>query len=116
MISDELAELAATLRADLDDRHLRVALVWTFFGNIGVRCVEEQNPRWYREFCARYSPSRRAKMRTRSKSDTYIKRAHTLRALRELASGRCRTIYAVRLLPFVENEQKRINRNGGRIE
>ena len=80
------------------------------------RQVDEQNPKWYREFCARYSPSRRAKMRKRKKPDTYIKRAHTLRALGELASGRCRTVYAVRLLPFVKAERKRIKQNGGWIE
>ena len=116
MISDELAEFAATLRADFDQRHLRISLAWVFFDNIGIRCIEEQNPKWYREFCARYSPSKRSKMRKRKKPDTYIKRAHTLRALAELASGRCRTVYAVRLLPFVKAERKRIEQNGGWIE
>ena len=116
MISDELAELAAMLRADLDQRQLRVALRMDSYDHRTYRQVDEQNPKWYREFCARYSPSRRAKMRKRKKPDTYIKRAHTLRALGELASGRCRTVYAVRLLPFVKAERKRIKQNGGWIE
>lgn len=118
MISAELAELARLMRADLEQRHLRVSLAWGKDIEYGIiiRYVEEHNPRWYREFCAYYSPSRRAKMRRRNKPDTFIKRAHTLRALAELASGRCRTVYAVRLLPFVKAERKKMIKNGWRIE
>lgn len=72
-----------------------------------VRTVTMTNPGWYRQFCADH-PSQRRRPRRSHKPDTAIKRAHTLRALQEIAGGQCATEYAHRLLPYV---QKRV-RNG----
>lgn len=71
-----------------------------------VRAVCSQNPAWYRQLCAMY-PKHRSTPRRGRKPDTAIKRAHVLRALNELASGRCETTYAYRLLPFVMRKSGR---------
>lgn len=42
------------------------------------------------------------------KPDTLIRRRHTLRALREIESGRAATIYAQRLLPYIEDYYRRV--------
>lgn len=42
------------------------------------RVVADQNPKWYRQFCARHPSSRGVR---RGKFDTCIKRLNTLRAL-----------------------------------
>ncbi len=67
-----------------------------------VRKVAMRNPAWYRDFCAAH-PSRRTHPRRRGKPDTAIKRAATQRALQELMHGRCQSLYAQRLLPYVED-------------
>lgn len=71
-----------------------------------IRVVEECNPDWYRRLCAEYL-SERSRPRRRSKVDTAIKRANVLRALHEMESGRCETVYAGRLLPFVYEHYER---------
>lgn len=68
-----------------------------------LRAVQTENPEWYQKFCKLYPSRRRDRLRW-AEDKTAIKRAHTLRALRELASGRCETIYAQRLLSFIENK------------
>jgi hypothetical protein len=119
-----LRTVAALMKADLQSRRLRVALGWPDVRTRTYNCprvIDEENPRWYREFCAHHSPSKRTpRPRQRSKPDTIIKRhdrtrtSHTLRALDELAAGqayvRCErhTVYAQRLLPFIERELKRL--------
>lgn len=60
-----------------------------------------ENPLWYQRLCAMY-PKQRTRPRNRRKPDTLIVRSHVQRALRELAAGRCETLYAARLLPFCE--------------
>jgi hypothetical protein len=104
---------------DLKQRRLRVALVfpeWDF-GYTGVRVAEEQNPVWYQDFCAQHSPSKRTpRPRQRKKPDTFIKRAHTLRALDEIAGGRADSEYAQRLMSFVERVDKEIRKSGWMIE
>jgi hypothetical protein len=104
---------------DLKQRRLRVALVFPAmdFGYVGLRKAEEQNPVWYQDFCAQYSPSKRTpRPRQRKKPDTFIKRADTLRALGEIAAGRADSVYAQRLMPFVEMVHKQLPKNGWMIE
>jgi hypothetical protein len=102
--------IAKMLHDELECRRLDVYLspAWGSYGDDGkqLRVAMDQNPRWYREFCAAY-PANRSRPRRRSKPDTIIKRRHTLRALREIAAGRAQTTYARRLLPIVIEETKR---------
>lgn len=48
------------------------------------RICADLNPKWYRSFCAQFPSSRGIR---RGKFDTRIKRANTLRALRQLIAG-----------------------------
>lgn len=60
-----------------------------------VRVVSDRNAKWYRDFCAAYSSTRRRK---NPRSDTAIRRADTIRALRAMIAGRdSGTLYAERL-------------------
>lgn len=104
--------MAKAMLIDLGSRRLDVTLAWPWYGDGAIRVVDEQNPLWYQKFCACYAPSQRTRMRRRKKPDTYIKRAHTLRALSEIASGKCETVYADRLLPYVEEELRHYKQNG----
>lgn len=115
-VTSQVAEMASIMRADLEGRRLRVTLGWYGFGYEGVRVVDEQNPVWYQEFCATYSPSKRARPRQRKKPDTYIKRSHTIRALGEIGTGKADSLYAQRLVPFIEREMARLPKNGWTIE
>src|SRR5262249_22352957 len=98
-------ELAAQLYDDLREHRLEVVLVpsrdpdCALRGGM-IRAVQSKNPKWYSEFCERY-PTSRYRVR-RHKSDTLIKRQHTLRALKMLAEGRNGTIYTERLTLFID--------------
>ena len=102
--------IAQMMHDDLERRQLDVVLAPCFgwMGDTGRyrRVVQETNPRWYQKFCTDW-PSNRSRPRRRRKPDTRIKRQATLRALREIASGHCRTEYAARLLPVVVEETER---------
>ena len=100
---------AASLMIDeLETQRLRVVLVPSEYHAVAlrggkVRRVEEQNPAWYRMFCATYEANR-TRLRNRAKPDTLIKRQGVLRALREIKDTGCAgTLYARRLLPWVED-------------
>jgi hypothetical protein len=57
-----------------------------------VRIAVSVNAYWYREFCKRYL------RRYGRKDRTMIRRCHVVRALKEIASGKCNTTYAKRLV------------------
>lgn len=113
-MNPELCETAVWMRMQLDGQRLAVSLSPSYPAYTPtrrqIRQVDDVNPDWYRGFCANHSPSRRQRPRQGAKPDTYIKRAHTLRALDELSSGRCQSLYAQRLLPIVQEEHKKIQR------
>lgn len=71
-----------------------------------VRAVAGQNAAWYQKFCDQFQARRRRPRRSRTKSDTRIKRRDTLRALAELARGECRSEYAQRLYDFICSEHR----------
>lgn len=59
-----------------------------------VRVVVSVNCEWYRRFCASF-----ARQRGRSpKMRTFIKRQDTIRTLKRMIAGPCKTAYAERLL------------------
>lgn len=101
----ELADTANAMLGDLMYQRLRVTLAPSQSDDVQrgrmIRVVEQQNPRWYRELCREYT-ARRSKPRRRRKHDMLLKRQHVMRALEEIADGRCQTEYAQRVLPFVE--------------
>jgi hypothetical protein len=71
-----------------------------------IRVAQNQNARWYQEFCAQYRSNRRGrKWRTR------IKRRETIRALENILDGKTEGLYVERLLEFIrrknENEKFR---------
>ncbi len=103
-VTKELAEMAELMRVDLNSRRLTVSLRWMNGGEYALRQVDEQNPKWYREFCAHYSPSRRRGWRwPNARRRMFIKRRDTLRGLGEIAASRNETVYASRLIPYVED-------------
>lgn len=67
------------------------------------RVVMSRNPDWYRCLCRDYV-SNRSRPRQKSHGDTAIKRQHTLRALREISSGRLETKYAHLVYELVKEE------------
>lgn len=96
-----LQECALAMLDELESTSLEVVLVpqrvYTNEGGM-IRVAAAKNCAWYRRFCAAYLSSR---VRRKTLVDMAIKRRHTVRALREIAAGRCRSRYAVRLLPWV---------------
>ncbi len=105
---ESVKTMAAAMHDELMGRRLAVALTpaWGRHEGRSLRIVEDWNPGWYREFCAAY-PAGRSRPRRRRKADTAIKRSHTLRALAEIAGGRCESVYAQRLLPVVVAQAER---------
>lgn len=86
----------------LDSHRLHVVLVplnpnkrgWNEYGC--KRVAADRNVTWYREFCSRFSSSRK---RVHRKHDTLIRRQHILAALERLLSGKPKgTVYEERVL------------------
>lgn len=71
-----------------------------------IRAVESRNPVWYRELCAEHPSSRGTR---KGKFDTLIKRQHVIRALKEISSGVCKTLYAQRVMPYIIGEREKWN-------
>lgn len=86
---------AKEMLAELEGGWLEVCKVPNGHGGY-IRVAVSVNAEWYRIFCRDHKGWRK-----RGKDRTYIKRCHTIRALRELKSGKTKTIYANRLLPYV---------------
>lgn len=110
MIDGVLRDAARIMYYELLHNHLEVVLIPSFDPDVAmrggkIRIAVSHNAQWYQEFCADY-PKRRSVPRFRKLPDTAIKRAHTLRALQEIANGKAETLYAQRLLPVI------IKRNG----
>ena len=117
MISANVRESAMVMRAELDGQRLRVSLRWLNGGYRAIRVVDERNPWWYRVLCADY-PSKRHWLRARrypwtKKFDTKIDRRCVLRALRDIENGRAETLYAQRVLPYVESYDRLVRTRGG---
>jgi hypothetical protein len=107
-----LHECVAQMMLDeLEGSRLDVYLIpcWGDYGDRFRRVAVERNPDWYRQLCDAYQ-SQRSRPRRRRHGDTKIKRRHTLRALREIASGRVATEYAYRIWPYVEERAARMLR------
>lgn len=120
MLTAEIRETAAYMAADLEGRRLRVTLAWVDGGYTGIRVVEETNPRWYRDLCNSYPSAReyaRRRIANRRKFDTIIRRRETLAALRRIAQrGDRETVYAQRLLPYIERVIQDLPKHGYMIE
>lgn len=91
--------------ADLEGNCLEVVLIPSRFPDCAmkggmIRAVQYQNADWYREWAGTYESQRKDRLKWR-KFKTKIKRAHTIRALNELISGRCETPYAKELQQFI---------------
>lgn len=105
-LNSEIITAAAIMREQLRRNRLIVVLVPNQTDPHSprkLRAVESQNPAWYRDFCDSYQ-ARCSRPRNRTKSDTCIKRRNTIRALMEIETGRADSEYAIRLLPYIQNE------------
>ena len=103
-------EAAFELLVELEGAHLEVVLIpASEQRHIGhcVRAVQEQNCDWYRQLCDEHQSSRR---RRSFKSDTRIKRQHTIRALERMSRGDLRGTYAERLKKYVEVKAREMRR------
>ena len=68
-----------------------------------TRTVVSTNTQWYRDFCAAYvRPSNVRGTKRKRRPRTYIKRTHTEAALKRMMAGRLDSIYAERLMDYVE--------------
>ena len=109
-----LADAALELLAELESTRLDVVLVpapdQRHSGHM-IRVAQEGNCEWYRSLCDEYQSSRR---RRSFKSDTKIKRAHTVRALERIIAGSYEGAYAERLMPYVEERLKEMYRHARR--
>ena len=98
-----LPDALAEMLAELASHQLCVVLVPAPDPRHEGHCVRaraDQNPRWYRAFCAAHLASR---LRRNPRPDTLIKRANTLAVLERLAAGReSRSKYAAELLAIAE--------------
>jgi hypothetical protein len=72
-----------------------------------TRMVCGQNTKWYQDFCAAYQScawiyrnGKKTKLKKRPR--TFIKRCHTIAALKRMINGDFRGEYATRLMEFVE--------------
>lgn len=116
----EIRETAAYMAADLKTRRLRVSLRWVDGGYMALRVVDEVNPKWYRDLCNSYPSAReyaRRRIANRRKFDTIIRRRETLAALHRIATaGDSETVYARRLIPYVERVIRDLPKSGYIIE
>lgn len=97
-MTDTHRQTAEFMKAQLESQRLAVCLVPIEDGR-KVRRAVSHNPRWYQELCKKYTSGRG---RSRELHDTLIKRQSVLRALDEIASGRAKSLYAERVMHFVE--------------
>jgi hypothetical protein len=101
-------DAALELLMELENAHLEVVLIPSQDSDCAmrggmIRAVQESNADWYRSYCDRYQSSRR---RRSHKSDTRIKRAHTVKALERVIRGQLDSAYAERLEPFIRQRMK----------
>lgn len=97
-LPDLIRDGAWCMLNELKQRRLRVVKVRTEDG--WRRIATETNPEWYQDFCESYKNPRKKY----SKIRTYIKRQHTMNALKRIISG-CvseSSQYVQRLIPFIE--------------
>lgn len=111
----QIARLAEEYLNELEGHVLEVVLIPSRDDDCAlrggmIRCVQMENAKWYRRFAAKYESVRKDRLRYRNKFKTKIKRQHTIRGLRELMDGRCKTIYAHRLKRAIRNEQREYER------
>lgn len=105
-INSGLAAAARYMHDELDSRCLLVAVAKVNEDGKGIRVCLDQNPDWYREFCASYMNRRRNRKWRRPR--TFIKRIATLNALKRIAAGDLSGVYAERLLPFVQQQKSKM--------
>lgn len=72
-----------------------------------TRMPVSHNTQWYRDFCACYHSiswiyRNGKKTKNKKRSRTFIKRCHTVAALKRMINGNFRGEYANRLMEFVE--------------
>lgn len=129
-----LRRAAERMLAELESSRLEVVLIPSKVPDCAmrggmIRAVQEANPEWYQDFCSQFTARRRAqcrrcygrcecskeerqrlrwRTRPRRLHDTLIKRANTIKGLKELMRGQCETIYAQRLTDFIE--QRLVNK------
>lgn len=65
-----------------------------------IRVSVSVNAEWYRRFCKRYLTTRRRYPKPR----TLIRRHAVVRGLKNLIRGRHNTVYAQRLIDFIDRE------------
>lgn len=110
---DDLLEqaVAILMQEELEYNRLDVTLApcHGHYGDDGRyrRIVESRNPAWYRDLCSEYT-SGRTRPRNRKKHDTLIKRQLILRALEDIGNGRCHTVNAQRVYPYVKEEAQKL--------
>jgi len=86
------------------DNHLTVVLVPSrriADERSRIRVAVELNAEWYRDFCGAFSRTSRGR-----KVKTTIRRRETRLALEEMIQGCATSVYAQRLLPYVNARSK----------
>ena len=92
-----IRELASRLLDELESGYLEVCKIPSPHGGY-IRVPVSVNTEWYSRFCRRHTKGRRRYPKHR----TIIRRCHTRAALRRMAAGDIRGLYAERLLDFID--------------
>ncbi len=113
MLPEHTRQAAILMRDELEWARLSVSLA-PGRGGGKIRVVDGHNASWYKTFCRDF-PAGRSKPRHRKKPDTLIKRRHTIRALGEIERGIAVTLYAHRLLPYIEKYWRELSGESDKI-
>lgn len=90
---------------ELEAGWLEVAKVVSQHGGY-IRICNSVNCEWYSRFCRAHEGFRRN--RRWKKPRTFIKRCHTITALKRIIAGRMDSVYAERLEPFINEQIERM--------
>lgn len=106
-----LRETVFDMLCALEGQRLDVVLIPSSVPDVAarggkIRAVQESNAEWYQHFCRSHQSSRRRNRH--NDNDTKIKRSHTIAALERMMRGSFDSIYAQRLLKFIN--QSRLQR------
>lgn len=107
-LPDELRDVIQDMLWSLECDSLEVILVPSRKGEGMIRQVVNQNPEWYRSFCAAHTANRKRPKIRRKHHDTKIKRRNVVRTLaRWLSRGVSESLYAEDLLSIARWEKVR---------
>lgn len=111
MLTDqEIRCKAQEMLEELETNRLEVCLIPPYWDPDlnWRRAVISQNAQWYQEFCSEYPSKRQVR---KGKFDTIIRRNATINGLNRVIAGDRKTVYAKRLIDFMEEYSDYISKS-----